>query len=222
MSAPAPAFACLRPPLPACATNLLLLLLPTEGSEPYVVPADAGDKDDAFFRVNVLDEELRVMSPDLTAIQVSVSEGVCLGGGRGHHVCEGQPVARTAPGSSQCSLCVLAASCQPLEGASASTGAHSCVSAAAPTHSVCACCCDSTQSVPATALPRHKRVHVALSHSYCACCCPAPRPATPSCLPPQAYRDKESDFASKQSEYAAVTAERDEVRRDSEAWWWWW
>lgn len=27
----------------------------------------------------------------------------------------------------------------------------------------------------------------------------------------QAYRDKESDFATKQSEYAAVTAERDEV-----------
>jgi hypothetical protein len=29
----------------------------------------------------------------------------------------------------------------------------------------------------------------------------------------QAYRDKEADFAARQTEYAAVTAERDEVRR---------
>lgn len=60
----------------ACAGLLL-----TEGAEPYVVPDDAGDKDDAFFRVNVLDEELRVMSPDLTAIQVRAVWGklcVCL------------------------------------------------------------------------------------------------------------------------------------------------
>jgi hypothetical protein len=35
-----------------------------------VVPDDAGGKDDAFFKVSVLDEELRVMNPDLSAIQV--------------------------------------------------------------------------------------------------------------------------------------------------------
>lgn len=29
----------------------------------------------------------------------------------------------------------------------------------------------------------------------------------------QAYRDKEADFGAKQAEYAAVTAERDEVRQ---------
>jgi hypothetical protein len=52
---------------------LLCLLLCAEGSEPYVVPDDAGDKDDAFFKVSVLDEELRVMNPDLSAIQVRQS-----------------------------------------------------------------------------------------------------------------------------------------------------
>jgi hypothetical protein len=36
-----------------------------------VVPDAAGvDKDDAFFKVSVLEEELRVMNPDMTAIQV--------------------------------------------------------------------------------------------------------------------------------------------------------
>lgn len=34
------------------------------------MPDDAGDKDDAFFKVSVLDEELRIMNPDLSSIQV--------------------------------------------------------------------------------------------------------------------------------------------------------
>ena len=36
-----------------------------------MVPEDPGcNKDDAFFKVSVLEEELRVMNPDMTAIQV--------------------------------------------------------------------------------------------------------------------------------------------------------
>jgi hypothetical protein len=57
-------------------TLLLLLLLnpsfPAEAEE-YVVPAEqleGGDPQEAFFRVTVLEEELRVMAPDLGAIQV--------------------------------------------------------------------------------------------------------------------------------------------------------
>jgi hypothetical protein len=39
-------------------------------AEPYEVPEEAGDSQDAFFKVSVLEEELRVMNPDLGAIQV--------------------------------------------------------------------------------------------------------------------------------------------------------
>lgn len=43
----------------------------TEGTGPYEVPADVGvGANDAFYKVTVLEEELRVMAPDLGAIQV--------------------------------------------------------------------------------------------------------------------------------------------------------
>jgi len=35
-----------------------------------VVPEEAGESQDAFFKVSILEEELRVMAPDLGAIQV--------------------------------------------------------------------------------------------------------------------------------------------------------
>lgn len=42
-------------------------------AEPYEVPDEAGDSQDAFFKVSVLEEELRVMNPDLGAIQVGAA-----------------------------------------------------------------------------------------------------------------------------------------------------
>lgn len=35
-----------------------------------MVPDEAGESQDAFFKVSILEEELRVMAPDLGAIQV--------------------------------------------------------------------------------------------------------------------------------------------------------
>lgn len=49
----------------------------TEGSGPYVVPDEAGTSQDAFYNVTMLEEALRVMSPDLAAIQVRGS-GSCV------------------------------------------------------------------------------------------------------------------------------------------------
>lgn len=45
-------------------------------AEPYEVPEEAGDSQDAFFKVSVLEEELRVMNPDLGAIQVGAASWV--------------------------------------------------------------------------------------------------------------------------------------------------
>jgi hypothetical protein len=46
-------------------------------AEEYMVPAEqleGGDPQEAFFRVTVLEEELRVMAPDLGAIQVGLKQ----------------------------------------------------------------------------------------------------------------------------------------------------
>lgn len=92
---------------------------------------------------------------------------------------------RTAPGSTDDTCaCWPQAVAWPLE-AHLRQLVRSCVSVAAPT--VCVC--------------------VAVRHWLVLADLPCP-----FIIYPQAYRDKESDFAAKQSEYAAVTAERDEVR----------
>jgi hypothetical protein len=65
--------------LPWCCHHVKVLppldFCPAEAEE-YVVPAEqleGGDPQEAFFRVTVLEEELRVMAPDLGAIQVRSS-----------------------------------------------------------------------------------------------------------------------------------------------------
>lgn len=173
--------------VPACSAAT------AEDSEPYVVPDEAGDINDAFLKVNELDEQLRVMQPDLGAIQV-----------------RGGPAVALASSTSQrpLALCIGWLPAVALAARGYITAVHTSKECSKGVHSSSS----------------HKRHATSQLHAQQAnrlsMWCTLPRlfgvahvcllPCT-SCLLPQAYREKASDFEAKQSEYAAVTAERDEV-----------